>query len=86
MIVVMMVFMFMLMFVLVLTRVRFGLGDNLVQHIGGQRVAVLHDGEKLCAGQLIPRGGDDAGARVVLAQQVNDLRQTVFLDELGAGE
>ena len=59
---------------------------DLSQYLSRQRVAVLHDRQQLRTGQLIPRSRHDTSILVVLAQQGNDLFQTVFLDKLGTGE
>ena len=56
------------------------------QHVLGEAVVVLHRGEDLRAGQLIPRRGDDAGLVVVLAQQVDGGLQLLLAHLLGAGE
>ena len=81
---------FMVMFVVVIVMMvvlmLLGCMYDLSQYLSRQRVAVLHDRQQLRTGQLIPGSRHDAGILVVLAQQGNDLLQTVFLDKLGTGE
>ena len=40
-----------------------------LQHLLGEAVILLHSGKNLRAGEIIPRGSDDAGLFIVLAQQ-----------------
>ena len=82
MVVCMFVFVLVCMFMLV----RFGCADDFGQDLSRQRVAVLHDRQQLRAGELIPRGSDDACVFVVLTQQGDYLLQPVLLDKLGARE
>ena len=53
------------------------LARNLVEHLLHQVAAALHGLEQLHAGQLLPRGGDDARMRVEPAQQADNLFQPV---------
>ena len=79
-----MVVMLMLMFVVVMVFVFMCGSHDFIQHFGRQRVAVLHYGKELCAGQFVPRCCHNACVCVVLAHQRNHLFQTFLFDQLGA--
>ena len=49
-------------------------------------ILVLHRLENLCAGELIPRGGNDGGVLVVLAQQSNAGFKLFGLDTVRAAQ
>lgn len=70
------------MMVLVLRMLVFDLLEQLLS----QRMAGLHHVEQLRAGQLIPRGGDNARILVVATQQGDALVELFRFDILGAAE
>ncbi len=98
MLMVMLVLMLMLMFMLVLMLVRMLMlvlvmmvlvvvVVGLRQILNGQQEARVLDGfQHLRAVQLVPRRGDDAGARVVAAQQRHALFDPLLRGRLGAAE
>ena len=49
-------------------------------------VATLHGSQKLCAVELLPRGGHDRSGRVMLAQQCHGLGDLFLADTLRVGE
>ena len=70
---------------MVLMRLLVGLVLQVVQ-LGLQRGAALHGFEDLRAAQLVPRGGDDGGDGVLLAQQRDAGRELILAHAAGAGE
>ena len=54
--------------------------------LGGEGVLPLHGLEDLRAGDLIPRGGDDRGGGVLLAQHGDAAVQLLLAQPVGAGE
>ena len=58
----------------------------LVQQLLGQGVAVLHGGEELRPGEVVPGGSDNGGRGVLLPQQGNRLLQLPGGELLGAAE
>ena len=59
---------------------------DFVQHLGNQIAAALHGFEQLLAGQVLPRGGDDAGVLVQAAQHGDGLVETLLRALCGAGQ
>jgi len=75
------VIMFVMVVVVVMLAFRLQVGKLLIQG-----VAAFHGGENLGAGQLIPRGGDEGGSRVVLTDEGNGGGELVLGHACGAGE
>ena len=87
--VMMVLVLFMLMVVMVMMMVMMlvmRLVGDFVQHLGNQIAAALHGFEQLLAGQILPRGGDDAGVLVQAAQHGNGFVQTLLRALCGAGQ
>ena len=57
-----------------------------VLELGGEGVLPLHGLENLRAGDLIPRGGDDRGGGVLLAQHGDAAVELLLAQTVGAGE
>ena len=77
MVMLMLVMMLMLMVVVMVVMLVVRLVRDLVEHLLHQIAAALHGLEQLHAGQVLPRGGDDARVRVEAAQDADHLFQTV---------
>ena len=73
------------MLIMLVVMMRMLMHDGL-QHLLGEIVILLHRGEDLRTGELIPRGGDDAGLVVMLAQQRYGRLQLLLAHLLAAGE
>ena len=71
--------------VLIMVVVVMLVGDFLHQLLG-QRVAALHGGKDLSAGELVPGGGEDGSLGVFVPQQLHGGVQLGLVHLLGAGE
>ena len=84
MLVVMLVVMLMLMVVMMMLVVR--LVRDFLENLRNEVAAAFHGGEQLLAGQVLPRGGDDAGVLIQAAQHGNGLVKALLRALSRAGQ
>ena len=59
---------------------------DLLENLSNEVAAAFHGGEQLLAGQVLPRGGDNAGVLIQAAQHSNDLVETLLRALSRAGQ
>ena len=84
-------FVLMLMFVLIMVMVMMmmlvvRLVRDLLENLRNEVAAAFHGGEQLLAGQILPRGGDDAGVLIQAAQHGNGLVEALLRALSRAGQ
>ena len=83
-VVVLMLIMLVVMVVMMMLVVR--LVRDFLENLRNEVAAAFHGGEQLLAGQILPRGGDDAGVLIQAAQHGNGLVETLLRALSRAGQ
>ena len=85
-VVVLMLMLIMLVVMVVMMMLVVRLVRNLLENLRNEVAAAFHGGEQLLAGQVLPRGGDDAGVLIQAAQHGNGLVEALLRALSRAGQ